>query len=94
MSVHAEGLESTMGTGNVYNVEAASASGGMSVSPIGRNATSSEFETTSGGVGNFFILLGQNPYSAFENIQIVFLPGMQMGNGTVVATASLMMATG
>ena len=91
VSVHAEGLESTQGTGNVYIVEATSSSGSMSMAPIGPNGTSSEFETTSGGVGNFFILLGQNPYNAFESIEIVYLPGMQMSNGTVVATASLTM---
>ena len=91
VSVHAEGLESTQGTGNVYIVEATSASGSMSVAPIGPNGTSSEFETTGSGVGDFFVLLGQNPYSAFESIEIVYLPGMQMSNGTVVATASLTM---
>jgi hypothetical protein len=69
-------------------------SGSMAVVPIGPNATASEFETSSNGVGNFFILLSQNPYSAFENVQIVYLPGMQMTNATVVATATLTMMSG
>jgi hypothetical protein len=94
VSIHAEGLESTQSTGSDYIVEGAQSSGSMAVVPIGPNATASEFETSSSGVGNFFILLGQNPYSSFENVQIVYLPGMQMTNATVVATASLAMASG
>lgn len=94
VSVHAEGLESTQSMGSDYIVEGAQSSGSMSVVPIGPNATASEFETSSSGVGNFFILLGQNPYSSFENVQIVYLPGMQMTNATVVATASLTMMSG
>jgi len=94
VSVHAEGLESTQSMGSDYIIEGAQSSGSMAVVPIGPNATSSEFETSSSGVGNFFILLGQNPYSSFENIQIVYLPGMQMTNATVVATASLTMTSG
>ena len=91
LAIHAEGLESTQSMGSDYIVEGAQSSGSMAVVPIGPNATASEFETTSGGVGNFFIILGQNPYTSFENIQIVYLPGMQMTNATVVATASLTM---
>jgi hypothetical protein len=87
--VHAEGLESTQAMGSVYIIEAEQSSGSMSVSPIGPNATASEFETSSQGVGNFFIVLMQNPFTSFENIQIVYLPGMEMTNATVVATASL-----
>jgi len=94
VSVHAEGLESTQSMGSDYIIEGAQSSGSMSVVPIGPNATASEFGTSSSGVGNFFILLGQNPYSSFENVQIVYLPGMQMTNATVVATASLTMTSG
>ena len=90
--VHAEGLESTQSTGSDYIVEGAQSTGSMAVVPIGPNATASEFETGSNGVGNYFVLLSQNPYTAFENVQIVYLPGMQMTNATVVATAALTMS--
>ena len=89
VSIHAEGLQSTQGTGNVYAVEATSSSAAMTTGLIGPNETSSEFETTSSGVGNFFIVLGQNPLTSFESVEIVFLAGMQMSNGQVVATAQL-----
>jgi hypothetical protein len=91
LAIHAEGLENTQSMGSDYIVEGAQSSGSMSVVPIGPNATASEFDTNGNGVGNFFILLSQNPYTTFENIQIVYLPGMQMTNATVVATASLTM---
>ena len=89
VAVHAEGLESTQTMGSVYIIEAEQSAGNMSVSPIGPNATASEFETDSSGVGNYFIVLMQNPFTSFENIQLVYLPGMEMANATVVATASL-----
>jgi hypothetical protein len=92
LSVHAEGLESTQGMGDVYIVEGAQSSGSMASVPIGgQNATLSEFEVGPNGVGNFFIILDQNPFSSYESVSIVFLPGMQMANATVVATASLVM---
>lgn len=91
VSIYAQGLESTQGTGNVYLVEATGTSGSMTTAPIGANETASEFETTSAGVGSYFVILMQNPYTAFENIQIVYLPGMQMTNAVVVATATLAM---
>ena len=91
VSVYAQGLESTQGTGNAYIVEAQESSGSMSVVPLGPNATASEFETTSQGVGSYFTVLMQDPYTSFENVQIVYLPGMQMSNAVVVATASLTM---
>lgn len=93
VSIYAQGLESTHGTGNVYLVEGTQSSGSMSMVPLGSNETASEFETTSAGVGAYFTTLMQNPYSSFENIQIVYLPGMQMSNAVVVATANLTMAS-
>jgi hypothetical protein len=92
VSVHAEGLENTQITRSDYIVEGAQSSGAMAVVPVGPNATASEFGTSSVGVGNFFIVLGQNPFTTFENFQIVYLPGMSMTNATVVATASLIMS--
>ena len=91
LSVHAEGLDTTQATDNVYIVEGVQSSGSMESVPIGPNETASEFSVTSNGVGNFFILLNQNPFSTYDDIQIVLLPGMQMTNATVVATASLSM---
>jgi hypothetical protein len=92
VSIYAQGLESTQGTGNVYLVEATSSSGSMTTAPIGANETASEFETTSAGVGSYFVILMQNPYTSFENVQLVYLPGMQMSNAVVVATAALTMS--
>jgi|SRR5271157_5701389 len=89
IAIHAEGLENTQTTGSDYIIEAQESSGSMSVVPIGPNATASEFETSSQGVGNFFVVLMQNPFTSFENIQLVYLPGMEMANATVVATATL-----
>lgn len=91
ISIYAQGLDTTEGTGNDYIIEGAQSSGSMLVVPIGPNATASEFEVGSNGVGLYFTLLNQNPVTNFENIEIVFLPGMQMNNATVVATASLSM---
>jgi hypothetical protein len=91
LAVYAQGLDTTQGTGNDYIVEGAQSSGSMAVVPVGANATASEFDVGSNGVGSYFTLLSQNPLTSFENIQIVFLPGMHMTNATVVATASLTM---
>jgi hypothetical protein len=92
LSIHAEGLENTQSMHDVYLVEGVQSSGSMASVPIGQNATLSEFEVGSNGVGNFFSILTQNPFSNYESVTIVFLPGMQMNNATVVATASLSMA--
>jgi hypothetical protein len=89
VAIHAEGLENTQAMGSDYIVEAQESTGSMSVVPIGPNATASEFDTGSQGVGDFFIVLMQNPFTSFENIQLVYLPGMEMANATVVATAML-----
>jgi len=89
VSLHATGLESAS-MGN-YIVEAAQNSGQMATVPIaGTNATLSEFEADSSGNGQFFTVLMENPHSAYESVSIVYLPGMEMTNATVVATAALM----
>lgn len=89
LSVHAEGLE-TASAGD-YIVEGQQSSGSMLVVPLGANATSSEFGGGSNGVGNFFIVLNVNPLSAYESIQILYLPEMQMADATLVASAHLSM---
>ncbi len=90
ISIHATGLEpASMGA---YIVEGAQNSGQMAKVPIaGNNATQSEFTADSLGSGQFFAVLHQKPSSAYESVSIVFLPGMQMQNAVVVATASLTM---
>lgn len=89
LTLHATGLESaSMG---IYIVEAAQNSGQMAMVPVaGTNATLSEFEADSSGNGQFFTVLMENPHSIFESVSIVYLPGMEMQNATVVATATLM----
>lgn len=89
LTVVAQGLDATMGTGNVYMIEGAQSTGSMAVVPIGPNATASEFEVGSGGSGSYFVTFSQNPLSLYESIEIVYLPGMQMANATLVASASL-----
>jgi len=89
LSVHAEGLEPA--SAGDYIVEGQQSSGSMAVVPLGANSSASEFDGGLNGVGNFFVLLNQNPLSSFENIQILFLPGMQMTNATLVATAHISM---
>ena len=89
VTLHATGLESAS-MGN-YIVEAAQNSGQMATVPIaGTNDTLSEFEADSSGTGQFFTVLMENPHSVFESVSIVYLPGMEMQNATVVATAPLM----
>ena len=54
------------------------------------NTTSaSEFQADKNGTGNFFILLDSNPMTTFENVELLFLPGMVMQNATVVATLNM-----
>jgi hypothetical protein len=92
VSLYAKGLESSsMGD---YIVEASQNSGSMATVPIGgSNATVSEFEAGSQGTGLFSIVLHQDPASIYESVSLVYLPGMEMTNATVVATAPLSMAS-
>ena len=90
ITLHATGLESvSMGD---YIVEAAQNSGQMATVPIaGSNATMSEFTADNSGTGQFFAILHEDPSSLFESVSIVYLPGMEMQNAAVVATATLTM---
>lgn len=87
VSLHADGLESPSSGG--YIVEAAQRTGSMNVVPIGANATSSEFDASANGAGSYWTVLMQNPSSSFESVELVYLPGMNMAQATVVATAQL-----
>ena len=87
MSLHADGLEPPSSGG--YIVEGVQRTGSMNVVPIGANATASEFDATTNGVGNYWTVLMQNPTTSFEAINLVYLPGMDMTHATVVASAQL-----
>lgn len=90
LTLHATGLEPA--SAGDYVVEGAQNSGQMATVPIaGSNATLSEFTADSSGNGQFFTVLMANPSSAYESVSIVYLPGMEMQNAVVVATASLAM---
>jgi hypothetical protein len=93
LSVYVAGLEPSMGTGSNYIVEGPQMTGPMASVPVTGNATSSEFEVGSGGVGYFFTILDQNPYTTFESIQVFYLPGMQMSNAMLIATANFSMTS-
>jgi len=90
VTLYATGLEpSAMGD---YIVEAAQNTGQMAMVPIaGTNATLSEFVADSHGNGQFFVVLHQAPTSIYESVSIVYLPGMEMQNAVVVATAPVTM---
>lgn len=90
VTLHATGLESAeMGD---YIVEGAQNSGQMAMVPIaGTNDALSEFTADSHGNGQFFVVLQQEPSSIYESVSVVYLPGMEMTNAAVVATASLKM---
>lgn len=87
ISVHADGLEPP--SSGAYIVEGVSRTGNMSATPIGANATASEFDAGSDGVGSYWTVIMQNPTSSFEAIDLVYLPGMNMAQATVVASATL-----
>lgn len=90
VEIHAQGLEPTVGTGNVYIVEAQQKSGTMASAPItSQSPMASEFGVAKDGIGQYFTTLNLDPTGQFESIQIVFLGGMVMSNATVVATATL-----
>ncbi|MDA4127545.1 MAG: hypothetical protein OK452_10160 [Thaumarchaeota archaeon] len=85
--VHAEGLEPPSLGG--YIVEGAQRTTAMNVVPIGANATASEFDAGTDGVGNYWTVIMQNPTTSFESIELLYLPGMNMAQATLVASVSL-----
>ena len=93
ISIHAEGLESN----GTYIVEGALSSGGMNVVPISSQSMNmnmtggSEFQAEENGTGNYWVVLDSNPATTFENVQILFLPGMDMQNAMPVASVNLSM---
>ena len=85
VSVHADGLEPPSSGG--YIVEGVSRTG--NTVPIAANATASEFDAGSDGTGSYWTVLMQNPTTSFEAIDLVYLPGMNMAQATVVASTQL-----
>lgn len=85
--VHAEGLEPPSSGG--YIVEGAQRTTAMNVVPIGANATASEFDAGTDGVGNYWTVIMQNPTTSFESIELMYLPGMNMAQASLVASVSL-----
>lgn len=95
VSIKAEGLEPS----SEYIVEATLNSGSMQTVPISTesmtmNTTSaSDFLSDANGTGLFWIVLAANPAITFEQVEIVYLPGMSMQNATTVATVSFQMTS-
>jgi hypothetical protein len=87
VSVHAEGLEPPSSGG--YIVEGAQRTTAMNVVPIGANATASEFDAGTDGVGNYWTVIMENPTTSFESIELLYLPGMNMAQASLVASVSL-----
>lgn len=87
IAVHAEGLEPPSAGG--YIVEGAQRTTAMNVVPISANATASEFDAGTDGVGNYWTVIMQNPTTSFESIELLYLPGMNMTQATLVASVSL-----
>jgi hypothetical protein len=87
VSLHAEGLESP--SSGSYIVEGVTRGTAMNMVPISGNATTSEFEAGQNGVGTYWTTVMQNPNSAYESIDLVYLPGMSMTDATVVASVQL-----
>ncbi len=85
--VHAEGLEPPSSGG--YIVEAAQRTTAMNVVPIAANATASEFDAGTDGVGNYWTVIMENPTTSFESIELLYLPGMNMAQASLVASVSL-----
>jgi hypothetical protein len=90
VAIHTEGLEPN----RTYIIEGTLATGSMNVVPISSLSMSmntisgSEFQADRNGAGTYWIVLDSNPIVAFENVQILYLPGMSMSNATEVASLS------
>jgi hypothetical protein len=87
ISLHADGLKPPSSGG--YIVEGVQRNASLKVVPIAANESESEFDAGANGAGSFWTVLMQNPNSSFEAIELVYLPGMNMAQATVVASAQL-----
>ena len=87
IAVHAEGLEPPSSGG--YIVEGVQRTTAMTLVPIGANATASEFDAGTDGVGNYWTVIMENPTITYESIELLYLPGMNMTQAQLVASVSL-----
>jgi hypothetical protein len=87
IAIHAEGLEPPSAGG--YIVEGAQRTTATNVVPIGANATASEFDAGADGIGNYWTVIMQNPITTYESVELLYLPGMNMTQATLVASVSL-----
>jgi len=89
LSIHAEGLSPTLGTGGSYLVRGLMVNPSVVWVPIGRGIVNSTLQADASGVGNFYVVLSQNPELVYESIQI---DRQFASNSTliVIATASLL----
>jgi hypothetical protein len=86
VSLHAEGLEGA--SSGAYIVEGVTRQG-MNMVPLAGTVGASEFVAGVNGSGNFWTTLMQNPSTAYEGIDLIYLPGMNMTHATLVASAQL-----
>jgi hypothetical protein len=87
ISLHAEGLEQS--SAGDYIVEGVTRGATMQTVPISGNATGSEFDADANGVGAYWTVTMQSPATGFESIELVYLPGMEMSQATVVASVPI-----
>lgn len=83
--LNAQGLE---GNGS-YLIEGVTRGGQMNHVPIAGNPADSEFEPDMHGNGVYFHVLMSDPRVTYEQVILLYLPGMQMQNAQQVASASL-----
>ncbi len=87
IGVHAEGLNPPSSGG--YIVEGTNRTTAKNMAPIAGNATASEFDAGTDGVGNYWTVVMENPITTFASIELLYLPGMNMTQATLVASVSL-----
>jgi hypothetical protein len=83
--LHASGLEAN----GSYLVEAVTRGGGMNTVPIADDAANSEFLPDSQGNRIYWHVFNNDPRTQFEQVQLLYLPDMQMQSAMQVASANL-----
>ncbi len=87
IAVHAEGLDHPSAQG-AYLVEGVTRTA-IQMLPVGVNASASEFEAGTNGIGEYSVIVNVNPNTTFEKVELLFLPGMSMEQAVLVATATI-----
>jgi hypothetical protein len=83
--LHASGLEAN----GSYLVEAVTRGDQMNTVPIADNAANSEFLPDSQGNGVYWHVFNSDPRTQFEQVQLLYLPRMQMQSAMQVASVNL-----